>query len=383
MELEEAKARLAECQEQLRNRDESGVSSSYLDKVCGWVTNPGKEGKAVMKKTVDGFLKATQLDQAPLDEHGDVKQVHVTVSLTTDKLLKLRRFLLTDEGTPEEMQNILDSSYALTYSSSLRSENVFQQMAWLRDFVRHDSFVICQIAALSAFVGLALWKKVKVWRVAVVVSVCSVAWTWIHLYKVALARKQATLRQLGDVPQSCLVERQGWAGAVSDAVGGALGLSSSKSKKCEAYYEALMVDPFWEVTPLRAVTETVSQLVLRPLEMCGASVGLFFSDVLAPIPLVWKLPVLAVAAAAVFFLLLMACGYRVKSPLLFSIEPASSKKTKKEKRPPKTPESLPYPTSPNMIDEIEDNALNRSVVNPSEESESSGAVRRGPWTHHQ
>ena len=34
-----------------------------------------------------------------------------------------------------------------------------------------------------------------------------------------------------------------------------------------------MVDPFWEVTPLKAVTETVTQFVLRPLEVAGTSIG--------------------------------------------------------------------------------------------------------------
>ena len=36
-----------------------------------------------------------------------------------------------------------------------------------------------------------------------------------------------------------------------------------------------MVDPFWEVTPLKAVTETVTQFILRPLEIAGTSTGKF------------------------------------------------------------------------------------------------------------
>ena len=34
-----------------------------------------------------------------------------------------------------------------------------------------------------------------------------------------------------------------------------------------------MVDPFWEVTPLKAVTETVTQFILQPLEIAGTSIG--------------------------------------------------------------------------------------------------------------
>ena len=69
-----------------------------------------------------------------------------------------------------------------------------------------------------------------------------------------------------------------------------------------------MVDPLWEVTPLRALTETASQFVLRPLEMMGATVGVFFAEVLAPLPLMWKLPVMVMVAVAVLLVLLMACG---------------------------------------------------------------------------
>ena len=40
-------------------------------------------------------------------------------------------------------------------------------------------------------------------------------------------------------------------------------------------FQALMVDPFWEVTPLKAVTETVTQFILHPLEIAGTSIGKF------------------------------------------------------------------------------------------------------------
>ena len=93
-----------------------------------------------------------------------------------------------------------------------------------------------------------------------------------------------------------------------------------------------MVDPFWEVTPLKAVTETVTQFVLRPLEVAGTSIGkvtdspkmilldiqvctlyssgVFFNELIAPIPFFWKVPVLVIGAAIILLLVVMACGYR-------------------------------------------------------------------------
>ncbi len=146
-----------------------------------------------------------------------------------------------------------------------------------------------------------------------------------------------------------------------------------------------MVDPFWEVTPLRAATETLSGMVLRPLEMCGASAGLFLSEVIAPLPLVWKLPAMAVAAVAILLLLLMACGYKVRSPLLlFSIEPSTEKRRKIKKSPSVPAAPLPYPTVPNEIDHIESSKESNNLPSPppvpgEEEGEDGGVVRRSPW----
>ena len=250
------------------------------------------------------------------------------------KILFFRRFLLNDEGGEDLIQDILANG--LIYDGPDESKWIDFD---LKSFLHHEGFVCAQICLVSAFVALALWRKVKVWRIAVVVFVGSVCWTWIHLYKLALARKQATLTKLGEVPQKCLVEKQGWFSALSDAIFG-----NFKDKKCEAYYEALMVDPFWEVTPLKALTETLSNFILRPLEMFGSSVGVFFSEILSSdVPLLWKAPILIIAAVIILLIVLMACRYKIKSPMLFSIEPCSSSPVDKAKNVLKKPDVVPQP----------------------------------------
>ncbi len=191
-ELESARLDLDDCRRRLGEKEGQKEGSSYLDRVCNWVTNPGREGKAVLKGTVDAFLRATRLDLAPLEDGGsNTKQVHLTVSLSQEELVRLRRFLLNDEGSVEEIQRILSSSYSLspfspTGTGGGRSLDLFSTFG---SFLQHESFVVCQIAAVSLFVAVALWRKVKVWRVAVVVAVASVAWTWVHLYKVGFKKK--------------------------------------------------------------------------------------------------------------------------------------------------------------------------------------------------
>jgi uracil-DNA glycosylase len=65
-----------------------------------------------------------------------------------------------------------------------------------------------QVIVLSLLCVFFLWRGVAVWKATVVIFVGSVAWTWVHMYKLALSRKQATLSKLAQVPKQCLVEKQ-------------------------------------------------------------------------------------------------------------------------------------------------------------------------------
>ena len=80
--------------------------------MCQWVTkSPG--GKETLKHTVRNFLEATQLDLAVLDASGPRRPYEVTlaVSMEQDDLLSLRRFILNDEGSESDIQDILRSSF--------------------------------------------------------------------------------------------------------------------------------------------------------------------------------------------------------------------------------------------------------------------------------
>ena len=99
--------------------------------------------------------------------------------------------------------------------------------------LQFDDLIVAQTVGVSVTVLACLLWGVAVWKVATIVFVGSWSWTWCHLYQLAVAKKQATLLRLGDVPQTCLVERQGWLSAVRDFVTG-----GGQAAKCEAYYEA-------------------------------------------------------------------------------------------------------------------------------------------------
>jgi Ca2+/Na+ antiporter len=255
----------------------------------------------------------------------------------------LRRFLLVDDGDEARIQDILKDSI------SHGKHSVFSSWHW--PALNSDSVILLFVILFFVVVGWMLWNRVAVWKVAIVVLLCSVAWTWFHMYKKALAKKQAALFRLGHVPATCLVEKQGWLAAMTDAVASLVG---HKSNHCEDYYEALLVDPFWEVTPLAAFSETLSQFVLSPLRAVGHFVGLFFGEVLAPIPLAWKIPVLIIVFVLFAFVLLMACRYKISSPLLLRIEPSHSGERSKASFcvPSDKKEALPYPTEETQLDRL-------------------------------
>ena len=80
--------------------------------MCQWVTkSPG--GKETLKHTVRNFLEATQLDSAVLDASAPRRPFEVTlaVSMEQSDLLSLRRFILNDEGSEGDVQDILRSSF--------------------------------------------------------------------------------------------------------------------------------------------------------------------------------------------------------------------------------------------------------------------------------
>ena len=70
-----------------------------------------------------------------------------------------------------------------------------------------------------------------------------------------------------------------------------------------------------------------------PGRACGESLGAFYSSLLAPLPLVWKVPGLVLATVVLLALLLLLCGYEFNIPFLLSIRPAQKiKDTRGENR---------------------------------------------------
>jgi hypothetical protein len=328
-ELANVKRQLADCKAKL-----SETNQNYLGQVCSrmgsWI---GPKHDPAMKTTISKLLKHFDLESEPVSENGDFKEKQILLRISNDDLVSLRRFILVDEGTDEEVQDILVRSFITETSPS--SGGIFGNV---KDVLNGFSFsqsphvaptvVLFIMLSIVATIGLLLYRGKAVWKVLLLVVVLSVSATWCQLYYQAAAKKQATLARLGNVPGSCRIEKQGWGRATVDFV---RGLFNNVADPCEEYYAAAMVDPLWEVSILDAITETVCRLVVRPVEALGTALGRFFTNVIDPIPFAWKLPILILCVLILVIALLLYCRYEVGCPLLFYIKPPPTDKTGQER----------------------------------------------------
>lgn len=100
--------------------------------------------------------------------------------------------------------------------------------------------------------------------------------------------------------------------------------------ECAVYVRRSFVDPFWEVSILKAFVVTLTTSVFEPLEIIAECLRNFVIKLFTGIPLTLYLPVfivtvifIALAALMLFMQMLIRHGYRVRLPFLFAaIEPS-------------------------------------------------------------
>ena len=161
-------------------------------------------------------------------------------------------------------------------------------------------------------IAYLIWVGLPMWMWVLLTLVVSFVWNWVLLYKKAVAKKHTTLMSSSQIPAECFKEKSWW------------NYFSASNQKCLEYHEALMVDPILEVTPTMAVAETVTVLVLHPMEQIGHHLGKFFSAIASTQSWLTMAPVLAFSFALVFLIAIMICGYKVRLPyLMATIEPGT------------------------------------------------------------
>ena len=160
---------------------------------------------------------------------------------------------------------------------------------------------------------MALWRGTPLWKIFLFTFIISCGWEWSHMYKKALAKRQAEFHD--SVPNHC---------KSSSFLNSIFGSGSGFNTECVRYHEAVNVEPFLEVTPAVAIAETFSKIILHPLEPLGIKLGIFFNGVLKENSYVASFVVLPFSLLILMLIILAISGYSFSLPFYMGrIEPKS------------------------------------------------------------
>jgi len=211
------KRELSECQEKLTDQ-------SYLGQVCSrvgsWI---GKDApaSAQLKSTVNKLLTSLDLLSSPLDHNSKGVERDITLKLTNRELRDLRKFVLNDDGSPGAVEDILVRSLQQKHDwFGQTSEFMSQTLGDTSLHFKANYVIIFQLLVVLCCVVIPLMLGRS--KVSIMLFVClyAVLTTWVRQYYTAAAKKQATLAKHANIPNSCLLEKQGWVAATQDFIAG-------------------------------------------------------------------------------------------------------------------------------------------------------------------
>merc|ERR1719432_294882 len=263
------------------------------------------------------------LDLLTHDSPTEGGEKQLVLNLSQEDLRKLREFVNSDQGTATDVESILIRSLEVK-KPWLELPKVMPGLRPSSDHLDAGFVIFFQSLVLLCCILLPLRLNWRKGWILVLVFNLAVLQTWVHLYYKASARKHATLaKHANAATKGCLLEKQGWLAATKDFLGG---LFNGVEDPCEAYYTAAMVDPAWEVGLIDAFVESFSVCLVAPSRACGESLASFYTHLLQPLPLLWKMPIMVLATILIVVVLLLLCGYELSIPFLLSIRPTKKQK---------------------------------------------------------
>ncbi|XP_075919029.1 chloride channel CLIC-like protein 1 isoform X2 [Petromyzon marinus] len=188
------------------------------------------------------------------------------------------------------------------------------------------AWVLVALLAVVMIVATELWSYVswltQMWRFMLVIFFLSIPWTWLHLYKVAFAERQARLI-LNPPPAQCTgSEPRSWLDSLAEWSRQTFTLQDDP---CFAYHRDLIVDPFLEVPPTKALMVTLVTFVLEPAKYFGQALSDFLRATYRNLPLHLQLlatVIIMTCIAGLFWCMAQGRGQpRVRLPMLEDEEP--------------------------------------------------------------
>ncbi|KAM3876394.1 chloride channel CLIC-like protein 1 [Diretmus argenteus] len=137
-----------------------------------------------------------------------------------------------------------------------------------------------------------LWSVVS-WfvqfkRLFIICFFISVVWTWFCLYKIKLAEHQNNMVKMEVFKEQCTGMKEiGWIEAGYEWFRSWFTLQDDP---CQKYYETLL-DSILLVTPLKAISVTITTFFTEPLKYIGQGISEFLRALLKVLPVTLQIPV--------------------------------------------------------------------------------------------
>ncbi|XP_064652881.1 uncharacterized protein LOC135503297 [Lineus longissimus] len=143
-----------------------------------------------------------------------------------------------------------------------------------------------------------------------------IPWEFIRMYQDAVAKRAAVMQK--GMPPECFPHQMTILQTLKSFL---LQLLSWNYDPCEKYHRMLLVDPIWDVNPSKVITNCF----LYPFEMLSSTIGQSLTNFFEKIPSQLQLFFFGLLALLVVMVLVMTCGYRIRS-IFVSFEPSCLKR---------------------------------------------------------
>ncbi|XP_064626727.1 chloride channel CLIC-like protein 1 [Lineus longissimus] len=274
-----------------------------------------------MKQYIRTILTNFLVDSVTFDVP---KSYQMTMTVNEDDIAVLKRYSSSSKGSIQDVSDVLGdmvkhvSVLDQEYQEPLFDLEQFivnsQQIVLILQMVGVVALVVI-IFYLEAHIHLSWTQQTK--RLVIICFLISVPWNWLHLYKKAAARKLTEV--IKGIPDECRPSDTSWLSSMNSWYRTTF---TFMENKCDKYHEALMVDPFWEVSPFQAIAVSLSAFIFEPAGHFGDAISKFFRGLLQHVPIQWAVPLFLAVIIIAVLILFMMFGYRIKIPFLAAIEPA-------------------------------------------------------------
>ncbi|KDR08047.1 Chloride channel CLIC-like protein 1 [Zootermopsis nevadensis] len=306
-ELKLCKQSLNDCSK-LSNDSKNGPSSKPSSKQKGPEQHECLQNKVYMKRFINILLRVSKLNE-DMPQNLDI---HLHITVTPKQLEILQKFSKgSNDVSLPQLDHVLSS--ALMSSSS----NIFleEYIPWsvVTDYIQSREMLMAVV--LGCLPMFFIWKVMnghsfKRIMIMFLASsfIISFSVTYCRIYKLAEIKQYAMMKKNPDIPVDCRPPSEpSWMDYFMPK-------STLQSEVCREYYEAVMLDPFLEVTPAVVLSEMTAGFFLHPSGMLGSAIANFSKGILENLPFGTNWLVLIGSSFLIIVIIFATCGGVIKLP---------------------------------------------------------------------